>query len=84
VGFSVAAVGAIVKELDEDNSGTIGLYEFADLLDKYYPKELLAATPADKKTSNSSGLTWLFGVHHSHRHGGHEASDWSNSSLYHH
>jgi Ca2+-binding EF-hand superfamily protein len=40
VGFTVDDVGALVNELDEDNSGSIGLHEFEDLLNKYYPKEL--------------------------------------------
>lgn len=40
VGFSIDEVGAIVNELDEDNSGTIGLHEFANLLQRYHPEEL--------------------------------------------
>lgn len=84
VGFSVDEVGAIVNELDEDNSGTIGLYEFEDLLNKYYPKELRAAIPPDKKAHNSGGMSWLFGEHrHTTRPGNHRGgfllSDWNNS-----
>ena len=40
VGFTIDEVGAIVKELDEDDNGTIGLEEFRGLLNRYYPKEL--------------------------------------------
>ena len=55
VGFSIDEVGAIVNELDEDNSGTIGLHEFEDLLYKYYPKELRSASPMENnRKSNSS------------------------------
>jgi Ca2+-binding EF-hand superfamily protein len=57
VGFSIDEVGAIVNELDEDNSGTIGLHEFEDLLYKYYPKELRSASPMENnRKSNSSHL----------------------------
>jgi Ca2+-binding EF-hand superfamily protein len=40
VGFTVDEIGAIVNELDEDNSGTISQHEFAHLLHKYHPKAL--------------------------------------------
>lgn len=42
VGFTIDEVGAIVNELDDDNSGTIGLHEFCKLLDRYHPEELRA------------------------------------------
>jgi calmodulin len=55
VGFSIDEVGAIVNELDEDNSGTIGLHEFENLLYKYYPKELRSGSSVDNsRKSNSS------------------------------
>ena len=40
VGFTVDEIGRIVNEMDEDNSGTIGKHEFANLLHKYHPKAL--------------------------------------------
>lgn len=39
-GLTVDDVGAIVNELDADNSGSIGLEEFEILIEKYYPREL--------------------------------------------
>ena len=41
MGFTVDEIGAIVKELDRDGSGTVGQAEFEALLEKYYPRELL-------------------------------------------
>lgn len=74
VGFSVDEVGAIVNELDEDNSGTIGLHEFALLLRKYYPKELLDEARLQKASSA------LFNEP-SHHHG--NPGDWNNSVMFH-
>lgn len=58
VGFTVDDVGALVNELDEDNSGSIGLHEFEDLLNKYYPKELQQVSAASHSSSH--------GVHSQH------------------
>lgn len=43
-GFSVDDIGAIVNELDEDNSGTVGVHEFEHLLHTYHPRELVIAS----------------------------------------
>jgi len=40
VGFTLDEVGAIVNELDEDHSGTIGFEEFENMLIKFSPEEL--------------------------------------------
>jgi centrin-1 len=39
-GLSVDDVGAIVQELDHDNTGHVGPEEFEQLIVKYYPREL--------------------------------------------
>jgi len=52
ISVTVDEAGAIVKELDEDNSGTIGLHEFEELLERYYPKELLARSPSSTHFSH--------------------------------
>jgi len=82
VGFSIDDVGAIVHELDEDNSGTIGLEEFADLLHRYYPKELQGSNQNfDRGSGGILGLLFKSGGHHGHGghsehgHGGHDSHD---------
>jgi len=40
IGFTIDEVGLIVRELDEDGNVNIGLKEFEELLEKYYPREL--------------------------------------------
>jgi Ca2+-binding EF-hand superfamily protein len=39
-GLAVDDVGAIVQELDHDNTGHVGPEEFEQLTVKYYPREL--------------------------------------------
>ena len=38
--FTVDDVGGIVKELDENDTGAVGLKEFEHFIHKYYPREL--------------------------------------------
>mmetsp|Transcript_661 Transcript_661/g.1112 ORF Transcript_661/g.1112 Transcript_661/m.1112 type:complete len:765 (-) Transcript_661:50-2344(-) len=80
VGFTVDEVGAIVNELDEDNSGSIGEHEFAMLLHKYYPKELQNPEAIGRQSSMTMG--GLFNPEpsiHAHHH-----DDWANSTVSHH
>lgn len=46
VEFTIDEIGELVQELDENDTGKIGLKEFEELVERHYPRELQAQHPS--------------------------------------